>query len=298
MEKVAELGGAASIAGLAYMKEALVASNTARLKAIETGETKVVGVNVFTTTEASPLSTGNAILTVKDDVEFGQIERLKAWRAKRDGAMVTQALAELRAAAIEGRNIMEPSIACAKAGVTTGEWGGTLRQVFGEFRGPTGVSLGSADDASHEGLRERVAKLAQVIGTKPKFLVGKPGLDGHSNGAEQIATRAADIGLSVIYDGIRLTPDELVEKVAAENVHLLGLSVLSGSHVPLVREVMRQLRTRNISVPVVVGGIIPEEDAHVLKQLGVSQVYTPKDFDLDKIMDGLVGLLEVSCTTA
>jgi (2R)-ethylmalonyl-CoA mutase len=298
MEKIEALGGAASIAGLAYMKEALVASNTARLKAIETGETKVVGVNVFTTTEPSPLSTGNAILTVKDDVEFGQIERLKAWRAKRNGKAVETALAELQSAAKEGRNIMEPSIACAKAGVTTGEWGATLRQVFGEFRGPTGVSLRSGDEASHEGLRARVTRLAQVLGQQPKFLVGKPGLDGHSNGAEQIATRAADIGLSVIYDGIRLTPDELVEKVAAENVHLLGLSVLSGSHVPLVREVMRQLRTRNISIPVVVGGIIPEEDAHVLKQLGVSQVYTPKDFDLDRIMDGVVGLLEEKTTTA
>ena len=187
---------------------------------------------------------------------------------------------------------MEPSIACAKAGVTTGEWGATLRQVFGEFRGPTGVSLVSADEASHEGLRARVAKLAQVLGTQPKFLVGKPGLDGHSNGAEQIATRAADIGFAVTYDGIRLTPEELAAKVADEKTHLFGLSILSGSHVPLVREVMKQLRTRNISIPVVVGGIIPEEDAHVLKQLGVAAVYTPKDFDLDRIMDGLVGLVE------
>ncbi len=187
---------------------------------------------------------------------------------------------------------MEASIACAKAGVTTGEWGTTLRQVFGEFRGPTGVSLKVADDSSHAGLRARVAKLAQVLGGQPKFLMGKPGLDGHSNGAEQIATRAADIGLSVIYDGIRLTPDELVEKVAAEKVHLLGLSILSGSHVPLVRDVMQKLRARNISIPVLVGGIIPEEDSHVLKQLGVAAVYTPKDFDLDAIMDGVVGLLE------
>ena len=298
MEKVEALGGAASFAGLSYMKEALVASNTARLKAIETGETKVVGVNAFTTTEPSPLSTGISILTVKDDVEHGQVQRLKAWRSKRDGAAVETALAALRAAASGGRNIMAPSIACAKAGVTTGEWGTTLRNVFGEFRAPTGVSLKIETVAtdSHEELRRRVAKLAQVLGRQPKFLVGKPGLDGHSNGAEQIVTRAADIGFHVIYDGIRYTPEELVAKVAAEKVHVLGLSILSGSHVPLVRDVMQKLRARNISIPVVVGGIIPEEDELVLKQLGVAAVYTPKDFDLDKIMGGMLVLLEQRST--
>ena len=298
MEKVEALGGAASFAGLSYMKEALVASNTARLKAIETGETKVVGVNAFTTTEPSPLSAGISILTVKDDVEHGQVQRLKAWRSKRDGAAVETALAALRAAASGGRNIMAPSIACAKAGVTTGEWGTTLRNVFGEFRAPTGVSLKIETVAadSHEELRRRVAKLAQVLGQQPKFLVGKPGLDGHSNGAEQIVTRAADIGFHVIYDGIRYTPEELVAKVAAEKVHVLGLSILSGSHVPLVRDVMQKLRARNISIPVVVGGIIPEEDELVLKQLGVAAVYTPKDFDLDKIMGGMLVLLEQRST--
>ncbi len=298
MAKVAGLGGAASLKGLAYMKEELVASNTARLRAIETGDTKVVGVNIFTTGEPSPLSTGNAIMTVKDDVEFGQIERLKAWRARRDAGAVERALAHLTDAAKGGRNIMEPSIACARAGVTTGEWGQALRAVFGEFRAPTGVSLTpqNAAQASLEGLRSRVARLAETLGTQPKFLVGKPGLDGHSNGAEQIATRAADIGLSVVYDGIRMTPDELVARAAADKVHILGLSILSGSHVPLVREVMQKLRVRNISVPVVVGGIIPEEDAHVLKQLGVAAVYTPKDYDLNRIMDGLVGLVETSAT--
>ena len=296
MAKVSSLGGAASLKGLAYMKEELVASNTARLRAIESGETKVVGVNVFTSGEPSPLAAGNAIMTVKDDVEFGQIERLKAWRAKRDAAAVERALAALKEAAKAGRNIMEPSIACAKAGVTTGEWGQTLRAVFGEFRAPTGVSLSGSEAAqgSLEELRARVAKLAQVLGTQPRFLVGKPGLDGHSNGAEQIARRAADIGLAVVYDGIRMTPDELVARAEADRVHILGLSILSGSHVPLVREVMQKLRARNISAPVVVGGIIPEEDAHVLKQLGVAAVYTPKDYDLNRIMDGLVGLVERS----
>jgi (2R)-ethylmalonyl-CoA mutase len=294
MARVAALGGAGSIAGLAYMKEALVTANTARLKAIESGETKVVGVNVFTTGEPSPLASGNAIMTVKDDVEFGQIERLRAWRAKRGGKAVADALAALQRAAAEGSNIMEPSIACARAGVTTGEWGGALRAVFGEFRAPTGVSLTAHDgaQASHEELRARVAKLAEVLGAQPKFLMGKPGLDGHSNGAEQIATRAADIGMAVVYDGIRMTPDELVDRAVAENVHLLGLSILSGSHVPLVREVMQKLRARNITIPVVVGGIIPDEDAHVLRQLGAAAIYTPKDYDLNRIMEGLVGLME------
>ena len=296
MATVAGMGGAGSIAGLSYMKEALVTSNTARLKAIESGATKVVGVNVFTTSEPSPLASGNAIMTVKDDVEFGQIERLKAWRSRRDGKAVAAAIENLKRAASDGANIMEPSIACARAGVTTGEWGGALRAMFGEFRAPTGVSLAVHDgaQASHEGLRARVTKLAEVLGTKPKFLMGKPGLDGHSNGAEQIATRAADIGMAVIYDGIRMTPEELVERAVAENVHLLGLSILSGSHVPLVREVMQKLRARNISIPVVVGGIIPDEDAHVLKQLGAAAIYTPKDYDLNRIMDGLVGLMEIN----
>ncbi len=294
MARLDDLGGAATANAIASMKAALVASNTARLKAIETGETKVVGVNIFTTTEASPFAAGDSIHTVKDAVEDEQIASLKAWRAARNTAAATEALAALAAAASQGRNIMEPSIACAKSGVTTGEWGAALRQVFGEYRGPTGVALtlSPAPSASLEALRTRVANLAQRLGETPKLLVGKPGLDGHSNGAEQIATRAADAGLHVIYDGIRLTPDELVAKVETEKVHLLGLSILSGSHVPLVREVMRQLRVRNITIPVVVGGIIPEEDGHVLRQLGVAAVYTPKDYDLNIIMDGMIGLLE------
>ncbi|MCA0432096.1 MAG: methylmalonyl-CoA mutase family protein [Proteobacteria bacterium] len=289
------LGGAAAPAAIAYMKEALVASNTARLRAIESGETKIVGVNIHTSGEPSPLAAGDAIMTVKDHVEDEQIARLRAWRATRDNTAVSAAIAELRRAAAEGRNIMEPSIACARAGVTTGEWADTLRQVFGEYRAPTGVSLspaGNAGDISLEGLRTRVEALAQDIGSKPKFLVGKPGLDGHSNGAEQIATRAAETGLHVIYDGIRMTPEALVDKVSAEKVQALGLSILSGSHVPLVRDVMQKLRARNISVPVVVGGIIPEEDAHVLRQLGVAAVYTPKDFDLNAIMGEVIGLME------
>ena len=296
LKQVISRGGAASTEAIAYMKRVLVESNTARLKAIESGATKIVGVNVFTSTEPAPLSAGSdAIMTVNDDVEYQQIERLKAWRTKRDSKLVKTALDALRLAASEGRNIMEPSIACARAGVTTGEWGAALRAVFGEYRGPTGVSLtlDETHDSKLEQLRARVRRLAEALGETPRFLVGKPGLDGHSNGAEQIAVRAADTGLEVIYEGIRFTPEQLVKTVEEKKVHILGLSILSGSHVPLIRDVMNRLRAAGLgSVPVVVGGIIPAGDVLVLKQLGVTAVYTPKDFDLNKIMDDLVGLIE------
>ena len=296
LKEVVGLGGAASAAAIAYMKRALVDSNTARLKAIESGETTVVGVNAFTTSEPSPLSAGtDAIMTVKDDVEYAQIERLKAWRQARDRQAVKAALADLRAAAAEGRNIMAPSIACARLGVTTGEWGETLRSVFGEYRGPTGVRLvmrGEHPESLVE-LRARVRALAEQMGERPRLLMGKPGLDGHSNGAEQIAVRAADSGLEVIYDGIRMTPEQLVQTVVEKKVHIVGLSILSGSHVPLIREVMQRLRGAGLgNVPVVVGGIIPADDVYVLKQLGVAAVYTPKDFDLNRIVNDLVGLIE------
>ena len=292
---VQSLGGGTSEAVIAYMKRRLVESNTARLHAIETGETKIVGVNAFTTSEASPLSAGSgAIMTVKDDVEYEQIEQLKAWRAARDAKAVAKALAGLARAAKEGLNVMEPSIACAKAGVTTGEWGATLRAIFGEYRAPTGVALTMRAESGEaiNGLRARVKRLAERMGETPRFLMGKPGLDGHSNGAEQIAVRAADTGLEVIYDGIRVTPEQLVKTVEERQIHILGLSILSGSHVPLIREVMQRLRSAGLAIPVVAGGIIPEEDVHVLKQLGVAAVYTPKDFDLNRIMGDLVGLLE------
>ena len=296
LKHVLSLGGGSSEAVIAYMKQRLVESNTARLHAIETGETKIVGVNAFTTTEPSPLSAGtDAIMTVKDDVEYEQIERLKAWRSARDQKAAKAALDELARAAKEGRNIMEPSIACAKAGITTGEWGGCLRDIFGEYRAPTGVALTMRADGTEAlaDLRTRVKRLTERMGETPRFLVGKPGLDGHSNGAEQIAVRAADTGLEVIYDGIRVTPEQLVKTVAEKQVHILGLSILSGSHVPLIREVMQRLRAAGLSnVPVVAGGIIPQDDVNVLKQLGVAAVYTPKDFDLNRIMSDLVGLVE------
>ena len=296
LKHVLSLGGGSSEAVIAYMKQRLVESNTARLHAIETGQTKIVGVNDFTTTEPSPLSAGtDAIMTVKDEVEYEQIERLKAWRAARDNKAATSALEELARAAKEGRNIMEPSIACAKAGVTTGEWGGTLREIFGEYRAPTGVALTMRAEGGEQlaDLRTRVKRLTERMGETPRFLVGKPGLDGHSNGAEQIAVRAADTGLEVIYDGIRVTPEQLVKTVAEKQVHILGLSILSGSHVPLIREVMQRLRAAGLSnLPVVAGGIIPQDDVNVLKQLGVAAVYTPKDFDMNRIMSDLVGLIE------
>ena len=292
---VQSLGGGTSEEVIAYMKRRLVESNTQRIAAIESGDTKIVGVNAFTTTEPSPLSAGSdAIMTVKDDVEYEQIERLKAWRSSRDAKAVAAALDELARAAREGRNVMEPSIACAKAGVTTGEWGGCLREIFGEYRAPTGVALTMRADGGETlaGLRSRVKALAERMGETPRFLVGKPGLDGHSNGAEQIAVRAADTGLEVIYDGIRVTPEQLVKTAREKNVHILGLSILSGSHVPLIREVMQRLRAAGLSVPVVAGGIIPQDDVNVLKQLGVAAVYTPKDFDMNRIMGDIVSLIE------
>ncbi len=297
LAKVQSLGGGTSEAVIVYMKRALVTSNTVRLRAIESGETKIIGVNAFTTTEASPLSgsDGEPIMTVKDNVEYEQIEKLKIWRAARDAGAVKAALGNLARAAADGRNIMEPSIACAKLGVTTGEWGAALRGVFGEYRASTGVALVMTADAGAEieDIRTRIKTLAAHLGATPRFLMGKPGLDGHSNGAEQIAVRAADCGLEVIYDGIRVTPEQLVKTVAENHVHMLGLSILSGSHVPLIREVMQRLRAAGLGhVPVVAGGIIPADDVNVLKQLGVAAVYTPKDFDLNRIMDDLVGLIE------
>ena len=297
LQKILTLGGAIPAIESGYMKQALVQSNTERLKAIERGETKRVGVNIFITTETSPLSAGEdeKVLTVSENIEFEQIEKLKSWRATRNNKAVIAALATLRETAEAGRNIMEPSIACAKAGVTTGEWGETLRQVFGEFRAPTGVLLVMDEhpQASLEAIRARIKQLARDLGETPKFLMAKPGLDGHSNGAEQIAVRAADCGLEVIYEGIRLTPEQIVATAKEKKITLIGLSILSGSHIPLIRDVMNRLRQAGLeNIPVVAGGIIPHEDSHILKQLGVARVYTPKDFDLNVIMNDLVDLME------
>ncbi len=296
LKRIEEVGGAVRAVDTSYMKQRLVESNARRLAAIEAGEQIVIGVNKFVDAEPSPLSTGEgSIMTVDARAEANQIESLKAWREGRDQAAVGAALDDLAAAAREGRNIMEPSIACAHAGVTTGEWAGALREVFGEYRAPTGVAQASVagDVAALKTVRTRVEVLTDRLGRRIKMLVGKPGLDGHSNGAEQIALRARDSGLEVVYEGIRLTPEQIVNAALEEGVHVVGLSILSGSHVPLVAEIMRRMRDADLGdVPVVVGGIIPPEDAQTLRQAGVARVYTPKDFDLNAIMADILDLLE------
>jgi (2R)-ethylmalonyl-CoA mutase len=278
------------------MKETLIASNAARVAAIEKGEQVLVGVNAYTETEPSPLaSTGiEGILTVPESVEIEQVASLQAWRQRRDDKAVQQALVELKGAAAEGRNIMPPSIAAAKAGVTTGEWGQVLREVFGEYRAPTGIHAKHViDTARLEEVRRKVEEVSGRLGRTLTFVVGKPGLDGHSNGAEQIAVRASDVGMEVVYDGIRLTPAEIVAQAKEARAHVVGLSILSGSHVSLVREVSQRLREAGLGdVPIVVGGIIPADDVNVLKQCGASAVYTPKDFQLNEIMSGIVALVE------
>ncbi len=293
LAKIDTLGGA--VAAIDYMKRRLVESNAERLARIERGEQIVVGVNRYTETEPSPLSAGEgAFLVVDPRDEARQIAQLEAWRASRDPAAVAAALAALERAAKDGSTIMGPSIEAARAGVTTGEWGQTLRQVFGEYRAPTGVGHGIGGQGSDIGrVRESVVALSDRLGRRLKLLVGKPGLDGHSNGAEQIAVRARDCGMEVIYEGIRLTPAQIVRTAVDESAHVVGLSILSGSHMPLVEEVLALMRTEGIgTVPVVVGGIIPAEDARHLKGLGVAAVYTPKDFQLTDIMADIVRLAE------
>ena len=295
LDKLESMGGA--VAAIDYMKRRLVESNAERLARIESGEQVVVGVNRYKETEPSPLSAGEgAILVVDPKVEAEQIEQLKAWRASRDRKAVAKALATLERAARDGTNVMEPSIAAARAGVTTGEWGETLRKVYGEYRAPTGVGQVVASTGGEiVAVRKRVDDLSDRMGRRLKLLVGKPGLDGHSNGAEQIAVRARDCGMEVVYEGIRLTPAQIVRAAVDESVHVVGLSILSGSHIPLVEEVMARKRKEGIGeVPLVVGGIIPPEDARVLKEFGVAAVYTPKDFQLTDIMADIVRLAEAT----
>jgi (2R)-ethylmalonyl-CoA mutase len=293
------MGGA--IDAIDYMKSALVQSNADRLNRIEAGETVVVGVNKYTSTEPSPLMTADGgIMVVDPAVEQEQIDQLNVWRADRDQLAVNAALSELRAAAAEGRNVMEPSIAAAKVGVTTGEWAAQMRMVHGEYRGPTGVAAGQSNQTEGlEELREKVNLVSDKLGRRLKFLVGKPGLDGHSNGAEQIAVRARDCGMDIAYEGIRLTPEELVASALEDKAHVVGLSILSGSHIPLVEELMKRMRDAGLGdTPVVVGGIIPEDDADRLRAMGVARVYTPKDFELNTIMADIVTLADPSAATA
>ena len=293
---IERLGGAVAAVEMGYMKQQLVESNTKRLEAIEAGSSVVVGVNKFVESEPSPLTGGiDAILTVAHDVEAGQIGRLNEWRAARDNKAVEATLKELRAAASEGRNVMPASIACAKAGVTTGEWGAVFREVFGEYRAPTGVPKAARQVGGEqlEPVRAEVERVSHKLGRRIKFLVGKPGLDGHSNGAEQIAVRARDVGMDVIYGGIRFTPAEIVKTAKEEGVDVIGLSILSGSHVPLVRDVVERMRAAGLDdIPVVVGGIVPPEDELTLKRAGVTAVYTPKDFQINQIMSDVVRIVE------
>jgi (2R)-ethylmalonyl-CoA mutase len=290
LARLEALGGAVAGVESGYLKRALVESNARRLAGIEAGEQVVVGVNRYREGEPSPLTAGDgAVLTVPETVEMEAVHRIRAWRQGRDAAAVEAALAELEAAAREDRSVMPASIACAKAGVTTGEWGEALRRVFGEYRAPTGVTPETATAGATEEIRLMVADLAEAIGETPRLVVGKPGLDGHSNGAEQVALRARDVGMEVAYDGIRQTPDEIVARAKALNAHVVGLSILSGSHVPLVREVKARLRGAGLDhVPLVVGGIISAEDENVLRNMGVAAVYTPKDYALDAIMADIV----------
>jgi len=293
---IERLGGAVAAVEMGYMKQQLVESNTKRLESIEAGDSVVVGVNKFTESEPSPLTGGvDAILTVPPEVEQEQIARLNAWRASRDARAVQTALTDLRRAARDGSNVMPASIACAKAGVTTGEWGAVFREVFGEYRAPTGVPKAARQVGGDqlEPVRAEVERISHKLGRRMKFLVGKPGLDGHSNGAEQIAVRARDVGMDVIYAGIRFTPAELVKAAKDEGVDVVGLSILSGSHVPLVRDVVDRMRAEGLTdVPVVVGGIVPPEDEATLKKAGVAAVYTPKDFQINQIMSDVVRIVE------
>ena len=288
------LGGAIAAVEHGYMKQQLVESNTRRVEAIERGEQIVVGVNRFVESESSPLAGAvNSVVTVSPQAEAEQVERLKAWRSARDQRVVSAALKELRAAARENRNIMPASIICAKAGVTTGEWAFALRESFGEYRAPTGVGRAPRNETvGLDDLRAEVERVSRKLGRRLKFVLGKPGLDGHSNGAEQIAVRARDAGIDVVYEGIRLTPAEIVETARQQGAHVLGLSILSGSHVPLVSDVVARMKNAGLDVPVVVGGIIPPEDAQALQQAGVAAVYTPKDFDLNRIMADIVRIVD------
>jgi ethylmalonyl-CoA mutase len=297
MDRVQAMGGAVAAVESGYMKQELVASHAARRARIESGEHKVVGVNCFESTEESPLTADldAAIQAADPEAEQAAVASVQRWRSERDRAGVDEALTGLAEAAKTGANLMEATLAAARAGATTGEWAGTLREVFGEFRAPTGVSgaVGLSDaGAELSAVREQVRRTGEQLGGRLRLLVGKPGLDGHSNGAEQVAVRARDAGFEVVYQGIRLTPEQIVSAAVAEDVHCVGLSILSGSHMELVPAVLEGLREQGLGeVPVVVGGIVPAGDAAKLKELGVAAVFTPKDFGLTEIMAGI--LLEV-----
>ena len=297
IDRVQAMGGA--IAAVEYMKSELVSSHAARRARIESGEEVIVGVNKFETTEPSPLTADldGAIMVADPEAERSARTSVEEWKAQRDDAEVAEALAALAAAAKTDANLMGPTLVAARAGATTGEWAATLREVFGEYRGPTGVSGAVVAEAGAEltAVRERVKQTGEQLGGRLRLLVGKPGLDGHSNGAEQVAVRARDAGFEVVYQGIRLTPEQIVAAAVAEDVHCIGLSILSGSHMELVPDVLDGLREAGLEdVPVIVGGIIPDSDGRRLRELGVAAVYTPKDFGLTAIMDGIVDVIRAA----
>jgi (2R)-ethylmalonyl-CoA mutase len=294
IDRVQAMGGAVAAVESGYMKSALVSSLAERRRRVESGEDVVVGVNKFATTEPSPLQAegANSIFQIDPVVERHAIEALREWKASRDDALVKSTLDDLRAVAKTDQNLVEATIACARAGVTTGEWSSALRETFGEYRAPTGVSAASASgEAGAEigRVRERVRATGEELGERLRILVGKPGLDGHSNGAEQVAVRARDVGFEVVYQGIRLTPAQIVAAAVQEDVHVVGLSILSGSHLEVVPAVVDGLRAAGAGdVPVIVGGIVPPDDADKLRERGVARVFTPKDYELTQIMDEIV----------
>ena len=297
LRQIDAMGGAVN--AIEYMKSRLVEANADRIAGIEAGTTSVVGVNLYEAAEPSPLGSGpEAVMVADSAAEADQIARLNAWRSGRDEGRVSKALQALRAAASEGGNIMPPSIEAAKAGATTGEWGDVLRQAFGQYRGPTGVAAAPSNRIQDlDDIRAEVDAVSAKLGRRLSFMMAKPGLDGHSNGAEQIAARARDCGMDITYEGIRLTPQEIVEHVAEKRPHVLGLSILSGSHLPLIENVMSLFREMEIDIPVVVGGIIPDADAKRLYDEGIARVYTPKDFKLNRIIDDIVTLADPDCMT-
>jgi (2R)-ethylmalonyl-CoA mutase len=304
MDRVQAMGGAVAAVDSGYMKQALVSAHAARRARIESGEEVIVGVNKFETTEPSPLTADldAAIMAADPEAEQAAITSVEEWKAQRDETEVAEALAKLAADAKTDTNLMPATLAAARAGATTGEWAGTLREVFGEFRAPTGVSgaVGTVSDAGSAGaeltaVRERVRETGEELGGRLRLLVGKPGLDGHSNGAEQVAVRARDAGFEVIYQGIRLTPDQIVSAAVAEDVHCVGISILSGSHMELVPDVLEGLKKAGLGdIPVIVGGIIPDSDGRKLIEQGVAAVYTPKDFGLTQIMGGIVDAIRTA----
>jgi (2R)-ethylmalonyl-CoA mutase len=296
LARIGDMGGAVAAIENSYMKQRLVESNARRLAAIEGGQQVVVGVNKFTESAPSPLTAAEdgGILTIDAAAEREAVERMKTWRAQRDATAANAALQTLETEARAGRNVMEASIACAHAGVTTGEWGAVLRKVYGEYRAPTGVARASIEGGAGDlaRVRARVEEVSAKLGRRIKILVGKPGLDGHSNGAEQIAVRARDAGMEVVYEGIRLTPAEIANAALEEGVHVIGLSILSGSHITLVEEILQRLKVSGLGgLPLIVGGIIPAEDAERLKAMGVARIYTPKDYDIGRIMGEIVEIV-------